>query len=82
MTEGRHTRTVFVTSKLRSELQAYANQSKCVDLSYPFFASQKSVRTGFSANSLTQTFTLLYEGAELEGISSHSGRRTFLKKPC
>jgi len=45
---------------------------------YPFFASQKSIKLGFSANSLAQTFALLYEGAELEGASSHSGRRTFL----
>ena len=46
--------------------------------SYPFFSSQKSVKTGFSANSLAQTFALLYEGAGIEGASSHSGRRSFL----
>ena len=78
MTKGRHARTVFVNIKLREELQAYAEQSKCVDRSYPFFASQKSVRAGFGANSLAQTFALLYAGAGLEGASSHSGRRTFL----
>ncbi len=44
----------------------------------PFFASQKSIRAGFNANSLAQTFALLYAGAGLEGASSHSGRRTFL----
>ena len=49
-----------------------------VDRDYPLFASQKSVREGFSANSLAQTFTLLYAGAGLAGASSHSGRRTFL----
>jgi integrase/recombinase XerD len=43
-----------------------------------FFQGQKSVKSGFSANSLAQTFALLYEGAGLEGASSHSGRRTFL----
>jgi len=78
MTKGRHARTVFVNIKLREELQAYAEQGKCVNRSYPFFASQKSFKTGFSANSLAQTFALLYEGAGLEGASSHSGRRTFL----
>ena len=78
MTKGRHARTVFVNIKLREELQAYAAMTKCVDRSYPFFASQKSVKAGFSANSLAQTFALLYEGAGLEGASSHSGRRTFL----
>ena len=78
MTKGRHARTVFVNIRLREELAAYAAQAKCVDRSYPSFASQKSVKTGFSANSLAQTFALLYAGAGLEGASSHSGRRTFL----
>ena len=78
MTKGRHARTVFVSAKLKAELQAYADQAKCVDRSYPFFASQKSVKVGFSANSLAQTFALLYAGAGIEGASSHSGRRTFL----
>ena len=52
MTKGRHARTVFVNIKLREELQSYAAQAKCVDRSYPFFASQKSIKSGFSANSL------------------------------
>jgi integrase len=40
--------------------------------------SQKSILTGFSANSLDQTFALLYASAGLQGARSHSGRRTFL----
>jgi integrase/recombinase XerD len=59
MTKGRHARTVFVSAKLKSELQAYADQAKCVDRNYPFFASQKSIKAGFNANSLAQTFALL-----------------------
>ena len=78
MTKSRHARTVFVNIRLREELQDYAAQARCVDRSYPFFASQKSIRAGFNANSLAQTFALLYAGAGLEGASSHSGRRTFL----
>ena len=80
MTKGRHARTVFVSAKLKAELQAYAAQAKCVDRNYPFFASQKSIRAGFSANSLSQTFALLYAGAGLEGASSHSGRRTYITR--
>lgn len=78
MTKGRHARTVFVSAKLKAELRAYAEQAKCVDRSFPFFASQKSIRAGFNANSLAQTFALLYRGAGIEGASSHSGRRSFL----
>jgi len=78
MTKGRHARTVFVNMRLREELAAYAAQARCVDRGCPFFASQKSIRAGFNANSLAQTFALLYAGAGLEGASSHSGRRTFL----
>ena len=78
MTKGRHARTVFINSKLKIELQVYADQAKCIDRCYPFFATQKSIKSGFSANSLSQTIALLYEGAGLEGASSHSGRRTFL----
>ena len=78
MTKGGHARTIFINDRLRVELQTYADQAKCVDRSYPFFASQKSVKAGFSANSLSQTFALLYAGAGLAGASSHSGRRTFL----
>ena len=78
MTKGRQARTVFVSAKLKAELQAYAAQAKCVNRNYPFFASQKSIKEGFSANSLAQKFALLYAGAGLEGASSHRGRRTFL----
>jgi integrase/recombinase XerD len=80
MTKGRHARTVFINAKLKAVLQAYADKTRCVDRSYPFFASQKSVKSGFSANSLAQTFTLLYRAAGVEGASSHSGRRSFLTK--
>ena len=78
MTKGRHARTVFVSSKLKAELQTYIATAKCIERCYPFFATQKSIKQGFSANSLTQTLALLYRGAGLEGASSHSGRRSFL----
>ena len=46
MTKGRHARTVFVSAKLKAELQAYAAQATCEDRSYPFFASQKAASWG------------------------------------
>jgi integrase/recombinase XerD len=49
-----------------------------VNRSYPLFSSQKSIKRGFSANSLSQTLTQLYLSAGIEGASSHSGRRSFL----
>jgi integrase/recombinase XerD len=80
MTKGRHARTVFISFKLQQALQQYADSTRCIDRSYPFFASQKSVKSGFSANSLAQTFALLYRAAGIEGASSHSGRRSFLTR--
>jgi integrase/recombinase XerD len=71
MTKGRHARTVFVSAKLQQVLQTYADATRCIDRSYPFFASQKSVKLGFSANSLAQTFALLYRTAGIEGTSRH-----------
>jgi len=65
MTKGRHAHTVFVSAKVKAELQAYAAQATCVDRSFPFYASQKSIKLGFNANSLAQTFALIYKGAGL-----------------
>jgi integrase/recombinase XerD len=78
MTKGRHARTVFVSRKLRDELELYVANARCVNRTYPLFASQKSIKSGFSANSLSQTLTQIYQAAGIEGASSHSGRRTFL----
>jgi integrase/recombinase XerD len=80
MTKGRHARTVFISFKLQQALHAYADATRCVDRNYPFLGSQKSLQHGFSANSLAQTFALLYRSAGIEGASSHSGRRSFLTR--
>jgi integrase/recombinase XerD len=55
MTKGRHARTVFVSAKLKAELQAYAAQTKCVDRNYPFFASQKSSTQALDSRVLAAT---------------------------
>ncbi|NCW32872.1 MAG: site-specific integrase [Betaproteobacteria bacterium] len=78
MTKNQTARTVYVSQRLKEELKRYANQARCIERTYPFFASQKSPLKGFSANSLAQTFAQIYKSAGIEGASSHSGRRTFL----
>ena len=75
MTEKKSTTHVLIARQL---LIAQREHSSIWQCRYPFFPSQKSVKSGFSANSLSQTFALLYAGAGLEGASSYSGRRTFL----
>jgi integrase/recombinase XerD len=79
MTKGKHARTVFISTRLRQELQHYADiYRRAAPLDCPLFYSQKGARSGFTANSLTQTIAKLYRGAGLDGATSHSGRRTFL----
>ena len=79
MTKGKHARTVFISTRLREELQRYADiYRRSAPLECPLFYSQKDARKGFTANSLTQTIAKLYRGAGLDGATSHSGRRSFL----
>ena len=79
MTKGKHARTVFISTRLRQELQQYADiYHRSATLECPLFYSQKDARRGFTANSLTQTIAKLYRGAGLDGATSHSGRRSFL----
>jgi integrase/recombinase XerD len=79
MTKGKHARTVFISTRLREELQRYADiYRRSATLECPLFYSQKDARKGFTANSLTQTIAKLYRGAGLDGATSHSGRRSFL----
>lgn len=79
MTKGKYARTVFLSSRLRQELQLYADEyHRNAAPTYPLFYSQKSVREGFSPNTLTQTVGLIYKVAGIDGATSHSGRRSFL----
>lgn len=77
-TKGRHARTVFVSDKLRKELQAYARAVPCKSRADKLFYTQKKGRDGFTANTLCQYFHYLFRNCGIEGASSHSPRRTFI----
>lgn len=77
-TKGGVARTVFVSDKLRKELEAYIRVYTPINISDKLFYSQKITSDGFSANTLTQFFHYLYRKCGLVGASSHSGRRGFI----
>jgi integrase/recombinase XerD len=75
-TKGKHARSVFLSEKLRKELNTYLATINRSDTSKPLFSTQK--RDCFSANTLCQHFHWLYKQAGIDGASSHSGRRSFI----
>ena len=75
-TKGTRARKVFVSSKLQRELAGYLKYIDLCDTSRPLFASQK--RGGFSANSMSQLMTHIYQDAGITGATSHSCRRSFI----
>lgn len=77
-TKTNEARTVFVSEKLRKELERYIAVYKPLNPNTKLFYSQKKHSDGFTANTLTQFFHYLYKRAEIYGASSHSGRRTFI----
>ena len=76
VTKGNEARTVFVNAKLRKELQYYISVTPYKHLADKLFYTQKN--EGFTANTLTQFFHYLYRAANINGATSHSGRRTFI----
>ncbi|MDE2057166.1 MAG: site-specific integrase [Betaproteobacteria bacterium] len=76
-TKGSEGRRVFINNKLRKEYQKYITDYQPQSPQDKFFYSQKGKSVGFTPNSLAQYFHYLYRSAQIEGASSHSGRRSF-----
>ena len=79
-TKSGEARTVFLSDTLRKELARYVVALRVAErpASAPFLVTQK--RTAFSANTLCQLFSHLYSVADIDGASSHSGRRWFITR--
>ncbi len=86
-TKGDHSRSVVLSTRMRSELRQYLLSRFAVrslkevateELDKPLFATQ--MRDGFTANTACYHFFMLYRQAGFTGASSHSGRRSFLTK--
>ena len=77
-TKGSYARVVFVNDKLLKELGKYLAGYKPANREQKLFYTQKRMREGFNANTLTQHFHHLYRNVGIEGASSHSGRRSFI----
>ena len=73
-TKGSHGRTVVLSSRVRSELEAFLKE-RPPDPGAPLIASQRNGRP-FSSVTLSMLFREIYELTGLR-TSSHSGRRTF-----
>jgi integrase/recombinase XerD len=77
-TKGSKAGTVFVSEKLRKELQAYVRAYPAKALTDKLFYSQKRPSEGWNSNTLCQFFHHLFKNVGIEGASSHSPRRTLI----
>jgi integrase/recombinase XerD len=77
-TKGSKAATVFVSEKLRKELQTYVRAVPAKALTDKLFYSQKRPSEGWNSNTLCQFFHHLFKNVGIEGASSHSPRRTLI----
>ena len=76
-TKGNHSRKVMIAEKLRKELSNYIKSTNVKDVNQPLIYSQRN-RNGFNSLTLSQEFKRIYAMSNIDGATSHSGRRTFI----
>ena len=77
-TKGSKAATVFVSEKLRKELQIYVRAVPYAAITDKLFYSQKRRVGGWNANTLCQFYHHLFKSVGIDGASSHSPRRTMI----
>lgn len=75
-TKGGKTRTVMISTRLATEIEAYLAVHHG-PLDRPLFVSQKT-NDRFTVVGMANLFKSIYKIAGLDNASSHSGRRTFI----
>lgn len=78
-TKGSSDQQVIVSETLQREIAAYIKKNPRLlrDREGYLLRSQKT-RSGFSSQTIQNLFRFLYEDANIENASSHSGRRSFI----
>jgi len=76
--KNNHSRTVFVSSRLHTELEQYLATKHIINDEQPLFSIHHTPRKGFTANTMTQYFYWLFKECQIPHASSHSMRKTFL----
>jgi len=79
--KGGHERVVFLSDRLRHEIERFrrsGDKGKKSKPNAPLLVTQK--HSAFSPNTLCQLMNRMYGAAGLDGATSHSGRRWFITK--
>ena len=78
-TKGQRGRIVFLSEKLRKELEVYLSRVSYRSTDRALFVSQKG-RRGFTAHGMVMLLKRIYQAAGITGATSHSGRRSFITR--